>query len=586
MINRKLNLVLQGVTASLLILSHSTAMAQNLIGPVGSSSGGTADYSISCPDGEYLVGLDLRTGWYVDNIGLICARFDAGGNMITDTFDDNGDGNADVDDSVVTGGGTASTTLLCPNNSVINQFGGRDGAYVDALGARCVNTDGTGDAGGLNITGGGGGNLFNLFCPDGEAATGISGRSGWWIDSAEFVCEQLCLDTPPQVSLQSPQDGGEPPAANTVTFTWTTPGTGTLLGQVFQLCISSDPANACDIFSLATGSTTANIPTSQFDFSNNAPVFWAVRAVNNCGEPGAFTDAFAINPPGQGIVNPIAGIDYRPLCAVYKDDRCSICHGGPEPAGHPVPFPGQNDAEGRFDDDGCNGCHFVVHPENNQNVWEFPPGAAEEELGVDLQTFADPATCGDICRTVRNWAEQHDFIHHVEVDPLVRYGFEPQTAQGDAAGALNARPPVAEMSHAEFISLSESWYRAGMPCDPIENNFPSGTAVSSAGAPGGNGGNGGVTGDGFDTSILDKLVTPPEGKTLWWITPSGKPIKSNKPTRTGQMPVECLALIRQPGRPIPVTKSATRAGKTDQGRRHLEKVCRELLKGPATPAAQ
>ena len=64
-------------------------------------------------------GCNGAVGWYVDNIGLICARFDAGGNMIMDTFDANGDGKADVDDSVVTGGGTASTGRAASTRSAV-----------------------------------------------------------------------------------------------------------------------------------------------------------------------------------------------------------------------------------------------------------------------------------------------------------------------------------------------------------------------------------------------------------------------------------------------------------------------------------
>lgn len=565
--------VLSGLLVCLL---PTSGYAQSLIGPVGSASGGLEDYSVDCPDGEFLVGLNLRTGWYVDNIGIFCARFDAGGNTISNTLDVNEDGDPDLDDSVVTGGGTQTTTQLCPGNSVINQFGGRDGAYVDALGARCINTNGTGDAGALSIAGGAGGNAFNLFCPAGSVATGIQGRSGWWIDSAEFQCEPLCLDTPPVVSLQSPPDGAELPAGEQVTFSWSTPGTGTLVGQVFQICLFSDPSNGCDIGVFTTPSPIINLPATVFSFNNNQPLFWTVRAINNCGDPGDFAEVRAVAAPGQGgSVTGATGIDYRPLCAVYKDDRCSICHGGETPLNHPVAFPDQDDAQGRFADDNCTTCHFVVHPETNQNVWEFPPGAAEEDIGVDLQTFADPATCGDICRTVRNWAEEHDFIHHVEVDPLVRYGFEPDTAEGPQAAALNDKPPVAEMNHEEFISLSESWYRAGMPCDPIENNFPDG-AVSSAGNTGGNGG-GAPSREKIETGILDKLVDPPGGKPLWWIVPSKEPIPSNKPTGTGDLPVECIDLIRQPGRPIPSRIGTDKLKRPDGDKKSLEEVCRELL---------
>lgn len=275
------------------------------------------------------------------------------------------------------------------------------------------------------------------------------------------------------------------------------------------------------------------LATATLTVNGNEPLFWSVRATNNCGEAGEFSAANAINAPGQGD-NIIAGVDYRPLCAVYKDDRCSVCHGGPTPAGHPVAFPSQNDAQARFNDDTCNTCHYVVHPETSQNVWEFPPGSAEEQVGVDLQTFADPATCGDICRTVRNWAEEHDFIHHIEDDPLVKYGFEPDTAQGPNSSTLNAKPPVAEMDHAGYVSLSASWYRAGMPCDPINNDFPS-AAVSGAGNSGSDS-SGGSGAQRFDTSILDKIVEPPKGEPLWWIRGTKQPLKSGNPTDVGELP--------------------------------------------------
>jgi hypothetical protein len=550
--------------------------AQQTIGPVGSPSGGSRDYVTTCPVGEFLVGMRLRTGWYVDNIELICASFDASGNPVIETLDENGDGVNDIDDSEITDGGETTTTLLCPDNSVINQFGGRAGAYLDALGARCVNVDGTGNPG-LNITGGSGGNDFNLFCPGGSVATGISGRSGWWIDSASFVCNPLCLQTPPNITLLNPPDGGEASSNQPTTFAWSIPGTGFLIGQRFQLCVSSSADNACDVLNGTTTQPNINVPASSLTFSGTGPLFWTVRAVNSCGVATPFANARALFSPGNGTVVG-SGPDYRPLCAVYKDDRCSICHGGPAPVGHPIPFPQQNDAQGRFNDDNCTGCHFVVHPDNGLNVWEFPPGAADEVANVDLQTFADPATCGDICRSVRNWAEEHDFIHHIEVDPLVASGFDPTTVQGSAATTLNTRPPVEVMNHQDYVDLSTSWYRAGMPCDPVTDDFPSG-AVSAASGPGDGRNGGGTAADKFDTKLLDKLVTPPEAVTLWWIKGLEKPLPSGKPTGGKRLPLECQMLIRRPSRPtlssVDPIRSREKEGLTTD---LLRKECLKIMK--------
>lgn len=559
-----------------LLSSGATALnAQVAVGPVGSPQGGTEDYSINCPADEFLVGLRLRTGWYVDNIELICASFDAGGNTIIETLDTNNDGLInDIDDVHLTGGGEVTTTLSCPNNSVINQMGGREEAYVDALGAGCINTNGTGSTG-LNITGGAGGSDFNLFCPTGQVVTGISGRSGWWIDSANFICEPLCLQTPPTVTLESPANGAEVAETGNVNFSWSTPGTGFLLGQGFQFCISSDAANGCDIVDSTTPEPNIVVPASSLSF-NGAPLYWTVRAVNNCGEPGSFTEANIINPPGQGQVA-VTGLDYRPLCSVYKDDRCSICHGGTTEVDHPGgEFPAQNDALARFDDDNCTACHSVVHPETNQNVWEFPPGAAEEVVGVDLQTFAGPATCGDICRTVRNWAEEHDFIHHIHVDPLVRYGFEPDTVQGSMASQLQNKPAVQAMNHDEYIDLSTSWYRAGMPCDPITNDFPSGI-VSAAGNSNSGSNGGSSSGSEFDPTVLDKIVKPPEGELLWWIEPTKTRLKSNPPTNPAGLPKECIGLIRKPGRSVPNQLNELSKGKRETADAQLKKACLEIM---------
>lgn len=548
----------------LMLLTLGIAPFPGYADPAGGNGGEV--FNMDCPNGQFLVGITGTTGWYVDEIRIFCGEYDATGMLVVDSFNPQGN-------DIAGEPGNEPYNQMCTTASqVVTGFSGLAGAYVDAIATTCTETDGSAS----NLRGpdgGAGGSPYSQICPQGQVARGIRGRSGWWIDQVEINCSIFCVTPPDDVQLLTPQhntEGSQP------TFAWTPASFEVLIGVQFQLCVFTDPFNSCNVLNVSVSGTVFT-PDQPLDFQGQPLVGWAVRSLNTCGAASEFSATQTLFAPGQGngaVVGPPPGPDYRPLCNVYKDDRCSICHGGPQPVTDPphVPFPAQTDAQGRYNDDNCTGCHYVVHPDNGNNVWEFPPGLAEEVPNADLQTFADPASCGDICRSVRNWVERdHDFIHHIQVDPLVAYGFNPSLVQGNPSLAQAA--PVQEMDHDAYIDLSTSWYRAGMPCDPINDDFPGGV-VSTANA-------------GSDSADTGKRLPPippgkvgiPEVDQAWWINPKPlEPDLSKLPPQVG-VPPECRKLVRQPARASLMLELRKKTLKTDDFTRQqeeLRKLCKKL----------
>lgn len=519
---------------TLLLGAMLTATAPAHAQVTAGGTGGAPFPMLSCPPGEFLLGISGDSGWYIDSITIFCAAYAADGSFILTSVDENEDDNMEPDASVSTGGGTDVYSQICDSNQVVNRIDGRADWYVDSISAMCSFTDGSG-SGFLGPDGGDGGSPYQLPCPPGQAVTGITGRSGWWIDQIGIQCGNFCVQPPNDVELLAPAAGTGGPQP---TFTWTAAGSGAVIGVSFDLCVFTIPFDSCDILQQTVNGTVFT-PAQPLDFPDGESVAWAVRALNTCGGAGEFSESRLLDASDAGDVSVGNLAQYIPLCDVYKDDRCAICHGVEAPPGHPIPFPID-----RFDDDTCTGCHSVTHVDPvtgaETAVWEFPPVAAEEIPGVDLQFFADPATCGDICRSVRNWAEEHDFLHHIEDDPLVLYGFDPSTVVNN--DALAQKLAVEAMSHAEYVSLSERWYRAGMPCDPVNDIF-GGVAAAQAPDGGSDGSRDDTDGErikGPDTG----LVPVPEVKPAWWIVPDGEgPDYSKLPPNEG-IPTECRALYR------------------------------------------
>ncbi|MBX6322927.1 MAG: hypothetical protein IRY94_13950 [Rhodospirillaceae bacterium] len=164
---------------------------------------------MTCGDNRYLVGLYARAGSWVDGVGLVCAPYDAGARRFGgfDTFRREG----------WTGGpGGAPQEIYCNQGEAVTGLGfshtrggGLPRQYVMELGLfcqhrspdypdRCI-TSGHGCKAPASVVSYDYGivrtareyQYDKLFCPAGEYATGIHGRSGLYLDAIGLICAPL-----------------------------------------------------------------------------------------------------------------------------------------------------------------------------------------------------------------------------------------------------------------------------------------------------------------------------------------------------------------------------------------------------------
>lgn len=161
-------------------------------GGVSLAAGGTggSPFTLNCPDGKALVGIQGRAGSYIDSIRGVCRGFDELGN---------------ADAPVTTGttggtGGSSSFDLRCPSGEAMVGVKGRADWWVDRVQIECavVNTNGHG-AGPITTdpftAGGTGGNAFHTECPSPtndpgthNVMIGLGGRAEQWLDALTIRC--------------------------------------------------------------------------------------------------------------------------------------------------------------------------------------------------------------------------------------------------------------------------------------------------------------------------------------------------------------------------------------------------------------
>ncbi len=484
-------------------------------------SGGAPFPAQNCPSGEFMVGATGTTGWYVDEITVFCAPFGPDGLRAS----------APAPLATVGAPGGEGYQQMCADGSVVTAISGTSAAYVDSIALTCAPIDGS-PATTFPADGGAGGSPYTLpsNIDQTSAISGITGRSGWWIDRLDVTTSPICLPVPDEIELVAPADAA---TATTFqpTFTWDD-GFDETVGTSYEICISAPSDDSCSILRESGISGTTFTPSEPIDFQGNLWVAWQVRPVGLCEAVGEFTAARPLFAPGGGgAPATVASVDYRPLCEVYKDDRCANCHNnGAFPPGHPAP----NQA--------CTFCHDeTIHPTTGQNVWEMAPVA---------QLFGDGATCGDICATVRDWAldDAHDFIFHITQDPLIAWGFDPLPVLSNPT-----LPAVAEMNHPAYASLSTLWARDGYPCNGQTDDFPNaGDQVASIG--GGGPGGSQERPDDFKDPGQPNVGPPKVRPVAWWLDPAVPEADMDQLLPQKGLPPECSHLVVTGGQRLrPVT---------------------------------
>lgn len=149
--------------------------------PVG-GTGGTAAPPLKCDPGQVMVGVTVRSGFWLDSIAPRCATPDATGAWANDALGPRAGGS----------GGTTETER-CPSNHAVSAITGRAAGFIDRLRIRCrplaSETSTTGEEISGGVVGGNGGTEFGrIACPTDLAATGFAVRTGAYVDQLKLIC--------------------------------------------------------------------------------------------------------------------------------------------------------------------------------------------------------------------------------------------------------------------------------------------------------------------------------------------------------------------------------------------------------------
>jgi hypothetical protein len=161
-----------------------------IFGPFGAR--GNASFDDRCPVGQYIVGLHVRSGAWMDQLGVICAAVSSTGAV---------SGNHSLPAHGGNGGGPSERT--CGSNQVVSAMRfrmTRADRQVKEITMDCRATTGSGTGAftiGASANDGNIGSFRRQNCPAGDAATGIQGRYGTHVNAIGLICSRLVLPRPP-----------------------------------------------------------------------------------------------------------------------------------------------------------------------------------------------------------------------------------------------------------------------------------------------------------------------------------------------------------------------------------------------------
>lgn len=172
------------------------------IAPEGGSGG--SFFGDACPNGQYLVGTNAHTGNVVDQISITCAPVNPDGSTGAQSHGPNRGG---------PGGSTPNRPTTCADHEIISGMGLLTGevpphTVIRLIIFNCISTTGTARHN-LDI---GDAPFFPTIqqsCADGEAATGIQGRSGTYVDALGLICGPFTIPPGPGPG-PGPSAGGCP----------------------------------------------------------------------------------------------------------------------------------------------------------------------------------------------------------------------------------------------------------------------------------------------------------------------------------------------------------------------------------------
>jgi hypothetical protein len=166
--------------AALALSAASSAAGRELLPTVGGPGG--IPFVEECGQGEFLTGLRGRAGAVVDAVGILCSRWD----LKTQTML-----GPSPEGDVHGGTGDQAASLQCRKNSVVetlalqvadNQYGS-----VGFIRTYCSG-DGGARPRGQQDWGTNAGRSLETSCAPGQAAIGIHGRAGAYVDALGLIC--------------------------------------------------------------------------------------------------------------------------------------------------------------------------------------------------------------------------------------------------------------------------------------------------------------------------------------------------------------------------------------------------------------
>jgi hypothetical protein len=178
------------LTAAIAVFATSAVQAGST-GRCG-GTGGKFTKSITCPAGEYIVGLGERRGMFVDSISAACRKIPVKGS--TEPL-----GPRQSFQTAGASGGTASSSVVCRDNRAIRVVHVYSGGFVDDLRAASCgerSPDGWSTLHGVEGAtlsldrNGTGGHSCHLSCPPGEALYKLTVKYDGWVDSVRGECRR------------------------------------------------------------------------------------------------------------------------------------------------------------------------------------------------------------------------------------------------------------------------------------------------------------------------------------------------------------------------------------------------------------
>jgi hypothetical protein len=207
-----MRLVLNKATAWILVLLLAGALSPAAAGDTHlTGGGGGGNFRDQCGAGQYLTGVSVRSGSWLDAVVPFCATFNAQTGLL-------GAPGFPMDRHGGSGGGAAGPTT-CNNGQYVSGMmfgytspaGGRP-QYIASIQLDCAPIRPGGGSAKPRIGAGGTLSHGGVTCGDNQAVIGMIGRSGAYVDALGLICGPRPVATGPVVAEQTPGPQPKPDA--------------------------------------------------------------------------------------------------------------------------------------------------------------------------------------------------------------------------------------------------------------------------------------------------------------------------------------------------------------------------------------